>query len=293
MKIKNALILAVTLIVAACNNGEDGSDAYGNFEATDKLISSEVSGRVIQLAVEEGQELKEGDLIALIDTTQLVIKRNQLIASRKASQSKTDQVKASIEVLKAQKGVLMKDVTRVYNMYREKAATSKQVDDLQGQVHVMEKQLEGYYTQIESIKAELGVIDAQLAEIEDQLHRCNLMMPSEGTVLQKFVEQGEMAVMGKPVVKVADLNTMFLRAFVTGSQLPEIQIGQKVEVRFDKTEDTNQTIEGTISWISSSAEFTPKIVQTKEERVDLVYAVKIAIENDGRVKIGMPGEVKF
>nr|WP_321409209.1 efflux RND transporter periplasmic adaptor subunit [uncultured Carboxylicivirga sp.] len=293
MKIKNALILAVTLIVAACNNGEDGSDAYGNFEATDKLISSEVSGRVIQLAVEEGQELKEGDLIALIDTTQLVIKRNQLIASRKASQSKTAQVKASIEVLKAQKGVLMKDVTRVYNMYREKAATSKQVDDLQGQVHVMEKQLEGYYTQIESIKAELGVIDAQLAEIEDQLHRCNLMMPSEGTVLQKFVEQGEMAVMGKPVVKVADLNTMFLRAFVTGSQLPEIKIGQKVEVRFDKTEDTNQTIDGTISWISSSAEFTPKIVQTKEERVDLVYAVKIAIENDGRVKIGMPGEVKF
>ncbi|MBS2100465.1 HlyD family efflux transporter periplasmic adaptor subunit [Carboxylicivirga linearis] len=289
----NLIGITFLILLAACNNGESDSDAYGNFEATDKLISSEVSGRVMQLKVDEGQELNVGDVIALVDTTQLIIKRKQLNASRIASQSKIEQVKASIDVLNAQKGVLMKDVTRVYNMYREKAATSKQVDDLQGQVQVMDKQLIGYQTQIASVKAELEVIDAQIAEVEDLLSRCTITMPSEGTVLQKFVEQGEMVMIGKPVVKVADLNEMYLRAFVTGSQLPNIKIGQKVEVRFDKTEDSNQVMEGTISWISSSAEFTPKIVQTKEERVDLVYAIKIAVQNDGRVKIGMPGEVKF
>jgi len=293
MRMINVIGIAFLFLVVSCNNGEDISDAYGNFEATDKLISSEVSGRVIQLKVDEGQKLNVGDVIALVDTTQLIIKRKQLKASRIASKSKIEQVKASMDVLKAQKGVLMKDVTRVYNMYREKAATSKQVDDLQGQVQVMDKQLIGYQTQIASVNAELEVIDAQIAAVEDQLSRCTIAMPSGGTVLQKFVEQGEMAVMGKPVVKVADLDEMYLRAFVTGSQLPNIKLGQKVAVRFDKTEDSNQTIEGTISWISSSAEFTPKIVQTKEERVDLVYAIKIAVQNDGRVKIGMPGEVKF
>ena len=293
MRMINIIGIAFLILLAACNNGETDSDAYGNFEATDKLISSEVSGRVIQLKVDEGQKLNDGDVIALVDTTQLIIKRKQLNASRIASQSKIEQIKASIDVLNAQKGVLMKDVTRVYNMYRDKAATSKQVDDLQGQVQVMDKQLIGYQTQIASVKAELEVIDAQIAEVADKLNRCTITMLSSGTILQKFVEQGEMAVMGKPVVKVADLNEMYLRAFVTGSQLPNIKIGQKVEVRFDKTEDSIQSMEGTISWISSSAEFTPKIVQTKEERVDLVYAIKIAVQNDGRIKIGMPGEVKF
>nr|WP_319399090.1 HlyD family efflux transporter periplasmic adaptor subunit [uncultured Carboxylicivirga sp.] len=293
MKIKYALIMVVVLLASACSNGDDASDAYGNFEATDKLISSEVSGRVLRLKVDEGQQLKQGDLIALIDTVQLTIKRNQLFASRKAALSKIDQVKASMGVLNAQKEVVKKDLQRVSNMYKENAATIKQLDDLQGQEQVMDKQLIGYRAQIESINAEVAVTDAQLTEIEDQLRRCSLIMPSDGTVLQKFVEQGEIAVMGKPVIKVADLNQMYLRAFVSGSQLPNIKIGQKVVVRFDKSEDSNQTMNGTISWISSLAEFTPKIVQTKEERVDLVYAIKVAIENDGRVKIGMPGEVKF
>lgn len=293
INIKNIFWVALLAIAVSCNNGEEDSDAYGNFEATDIQISAEVNGRILQLEAEEGQRLKKSELIALIDTVPLLLKRNQLMASRKAAQSKIDQVQASVEVLKAQKGVLMKDVTRVYNMFRDKAATSKQVDDLQGQLQVMDKQLAGLQTQISSVYAELNVIDAQLTEVADQLARCWLTMPLEGTVLQRYAEKGEMAVVGRPVIKVADLDNMYLRAFVSGSQLPGIKIGQKVEVRFDQTEDSNQSLEGTISWISSSAEFTPKIVQTKEERVDLVYAIKVAIRNDGRVKIGMPGEVKF
>lgn len=293
MKLKIALLLTITTIMVACHNGEDGADAYGNFEATDKLISAEVNGRILQLDVEEGQKLKMGQMIASIDTTQLVLKMKQLEASHLASKSKIEQVNANIQVLKTQKSVVEKDLKRVQQMYADKAATSKQLDDLQGQVQVMDKQLMGMQTQIASVNAELEVIDAQLNEVLDQLDRCQLKMPSDGTVLQKFLEQGEMAVLGRPIIKVADLDNMYLRAFVSGSQLPNVKIGQKVTVSFDKTEDTNQSISGTITWISSEAEFTPKIVQTKEERIDLVYAIKVGIENDGRVKIGMPGEVTW
>lgn len=287
-------ILTVFLIIFySCGSEDVESDAFGNFEATDILISSEANGKVIRLLVEEGEALKKGDIVAIIDTTQLHIKKTQMQASHKAAESKIAQIKAQKEVLRAQKGVLMKDVTRVYNMFRDKAATSKQVDDLQGQVHVMDKQLEGFDSQIASVKAEMEVINTQLLELQDQINRCTTAMPSNGTILQKFAEQGEMTAMAKPLIKIADLNKMYLRAFITGAQLPAVKIGQEVEIRFDKTEDSNQTIKGTISWISAKAEFTPKIIQTKEERVDLVYAIKVAVQNDGRIKIGMPGELKL
>ncbi len=281
------------LSLGACKTSDSESDAFGNFEATEVLISSEANGKVIQLLVDEGQELNNGEVLAIVDTSQLSIKKSQLKASFAVAQSRIIQIEAQKEVLRAQKGVLMKDVSRVYNMFRDKAATSKQVDDLQGQVHVMDKQLEGFDSQVGSVYAELNVINTQLIEVNDQINRCTITMPSNGTILQKYIEQGEMASIGKPVVKVADLNKMYLRAFISGSQLPNVKIGQEVEVRFDMNEDHNQSIKGSVSWISSNAEFTPKIIQTKEERVDLVYAIKVIIQNDGCVKIGMPGEVKF
>lgn len=276
-----------------CQNSDDASDAYGNFEATDAIVSSEVSGRVLQVNVDEGELVSKGELISLIDTTMLSIKRQQLLASKRAALSKIAQINASKGVLKAQRAVLAKDVERIYNMYKDNAATSKQLDDAQGQLHVMEKQMLGFDSQIVSVYAEVDVIDTQITELNDQLERCEVRMPMEATILQKFVENGEMSMVGKPVVKVADLSQMYLRAFVSGSQLSQVEIGQVVEVRFDKNKKENHTLSGKVSWISSSAEFTPKIIQTKEERVDLVYAIKVEVENNGQIKIGMPGEIKF
>ncbi|MCU4175466.1 HlyD family secretion protein [Carboxylicivirga sp. N1Y90] len=281
------------LALVGCQNSDDASDAYGNFEATDAIISSEVSGKVLQVYVDEGELVPRGELITLIDTTILSIKKQQLFSSKAAAYSKIAQVNASKEVLKAQRAVLAKDVERIYNMYKDNAATSKQLDDVQGQLRVMEKQMLGFDSQIESIHAEVAVIEAQVIELNDQLERCEIRMPMEATILQKFVENGEMSMAGKPVVKVADLSKMYLRAFISGSQLSQVEIGQSVEVRYDKNKSDNSSINGKISWISSSAEFTPKIIQTKEERVDLVYAIKVLVENNGQIKIGMPGEIKF
>lgn len=285
--------IVLLLMLVGCQSGDYNSDAYGNFEATEATISSEVSGKALQVSVNEGDLLDEGQEIVLVDTVQLHIKWQQLLASKYSAQSKIAQVNASKEVLKAQRGVLSKDVGRTFNMYKEKAATSKQLDDVQGQLLVMDKQMLGFDVQIKSILAELAVIDAQILELRDRLERCFVYAPFQSTVLEKYVENGEMVMTGKPILKVADLSEMYLRAYVSGSQLTQVKIGQSVEVRYDKNKNENASLEGTVTWISSSAEFTPKIIQTKEERVDLVYAIKVRVKNNGQLKIGMPGELKF
>lgn len=287
------LILFLVVALAACDNGNGDADAYGNFEAIETFVSAEVNGKALELNAEEGQELKEGSRIGLIDTVPVVIKRDQLLATRSSAVTKLEQVNASLEVLKAQKLILKKDFERIKKMKNDGAATQKQFDDVEGQLNVMEQQEKSFRAQMNTIHAEVKVIDAQLDGVLDQLNRCHVLMPITGTVLQKFSEKGEMIVAGKPILKVADLSTVYLRAYVTGKQLPHIRLGQKVEVLFDKDESSNQSVDGTISWISSAAEFTPKIIQTKEERVDQVYAIKVLVKNDGRLKIGMPGEVKF
>ncbi len=193
----------------------------------------------------------------------------------------------------AQKEILEKDFQRLSNMLKDGAATQKQYDDVEGQMVVIDRQVKSHQAQLNSIVAEVAVVDTQIAALEDQLSRCRVRMPVRGTILQKFNQTGELAVAGKPLAKVADLERLYLRAYVSGNQLPNIKIGQKVTVLIDRDKKTNQSLEGTITWIASSAEFTPKIIQTKEERVDQVYAIKVLVLNDGRVKIGMPGEVKF
>ncbi|TAJ13190.1 HlyD family efflux transporter periplasmic adaptor subunit [Marinilabiliaceae bacterium JC017] len=286
-------MLGLTMFLAACNNNSEESDAYGNFEATEVLVSAEVNGRSLRLTAEEGDVINKGAVICVIDTVPLTIKRDQLGASKLAALSKLNQVKAQIAVLKAQKKVAQKDFNRIEKMHNDGAATARQFDEAEGQLTVMDRQLDSYHTQIKSVRAEVAVVERQIEEVLDQLSRCEVKMPIQGTVLQKFSEEGELIAGGKPIIKVADLERMYLRAYVSGKQLPQLKLGQKVKVLFDKDASTNQSIDGVVSWISSSAEFTPKIIQTKEERVDLVYAVKVKIQNDGRVKIGMPGEVKF
>lgn len=291
--IRYYFILLILSVLTACQSGDGESDAYGNFEAIETFVSSEVTGKALQLNAKEGQVLKTGTLVCLVDTVPIVIKRDQLEASRLAAISKLDQVNASLEVLMAQKEVLQKDFQRVTKMLKDGAATQKQFDDVEGQLTVLDRQADSHQAQMNSIHAEVKVVEAQLAGVLDQLKRCGVKMPLDGTILQKYSEAGEMIMAGKPILKVANLETIYLRAYVTGKQLPAIQLNQKVQVIFDKDETTDQSMEGTISWISSSAEFTPKIIQTKEERVDQVYAIKVLVKNDGRLKIGMPGEVKF
>ncbi|MBI9060820.1 MAG: HlyD family efflux transporter periplasmic adaptor subunit [Marinilabiliaceae bacterium] len=291
--IRYYFILLILSVLTACQSGDGESDAYGNFEAIETFVSSEVTGKALQLNVEEGQVLKTGTLVCLVDTVPIVIKRDQLEASRLAAISKLGQVSASLEVLKAQNEVLQKDYQRITKMLKDGAATQKQFDDVEGQLTVLDRQADSHQAQMNSIRAEVKVVEAQLAGVWDQLRRCRVQMPVDGTILQKYSEAGEMIMAGKPILKVANLETIYLGAYVTGKQLPAIQLNQKVQVIFDKDEATDQSMEGTISWISSSAEFTPKIIQTKEERVDQVYAIKVLVKNDGRLKIGMPGEIKF
>lgn len=290
---KFAMYFMLAIVGLACTNIDSESDAYGNFEADEVTLSAETNGRLLLLDFKEGDQVNEGQLLAVVDTTQLSLKRQSLQAVYNATQTRLAQVAAEQAVIRAQMDVLKNDRQRIEAMHKEGAATDKQVDDLNGQLTVFAKQLEGSATRMNSAKAELAVQAAQLNELDDQLIRCNIKSPLTGTVLLKLAEQGELVNAGKPIAKVANINEMYLRAYVSGAQLPQLKIGQEVEVRFDKDASNNQSISGVVSWIASSAEFTPKIIQTKEERVNLVYAIKVLVQNDGRIKIGMPGEVRF
>ncbi len=279
--------------ITSCHFNGEVSDAYGNFEATEKYISAEIPGKIMLMNAEEGMILHKNDLICLIDTVPYQLKLNQLFAQKKMAEMKIKQVNSAVAVLQAQNKTAQKDADRLHKMFADGAATQKQVDDVNGRLDVLIQQIAGQQVAKESAASEIVVIESQIDELLDQLNRCRVVAPSEGTVLQKIAEQGELMAAGKPVIKMADLKTIYLRAYISGNQLPGVKLGQNVEVLFDKNKDVNQSVDGVVSWISSSAEFTPKIIQTKDERVDLVYAIKIEVKNDGRLKIGMPGEVKF
>ena len=287
------LLLLVGVIFTACSGGNDLSDAYGNFEATEITISAEATGKLIQFNIEEGQTIKQGDVIGVIDTTQLFLKKEQLESSKKAISTKFGSVVAQINVLKEQKQNAEKDQKRVETMFNSKAATQKQLDDINGNIAVINKQINQIETQNPGIINELKSIEAQIDQIQDLMKKSVIVNPIDGTVLNKYAEQYEMAVAGKPLYKIADISSMYLKAYVSGDQLSKINIGKKVRVFIDNSKKELQSFEGIISWISSQSEFTPKIIQTKDERVNMVYAIKVKVKNDGKLKIGMPGEVKF
>ncbi len=286
-------LIALTALLFSCTGNNDKSDAYGNFEATEIIVSAEAGGRILRFDIEEGQDLKAGQQVGLIDSTDLYLKAEQLKAQKKAVATRSPGVAAQIEVQLQQKANLEIDKTRLEKLFRDKAATQKQLDDINGALDLVDRQITSIRTQHSGIAEEMEVIQKQIALTREALKKCHIMNPADGTVLVKYAETGELAMPGKSLYKLADLRQMELRVYVSGNQLPGIKIGQKVQVLLDKDSKTNQALEGVVSWISQKAEFTPKIIQTKEERVNLVYAVKILVPNDGRIKISMPGEVNF
>ena len=290
---RNLLIMLFATLLFSCNNTDEKSDAFGNFEADPVIISSESAGKILQLNVEKGQKIEKGFVAAIIDTIQVDLKLKQIDAQKAAIISKRQSIQSQVAVFEEQIKNLKKNEYRISKMLSDGAATQKQLDDITGQMDVIKKQIENTKTQFTSVNKELEVLEAQKAATDDMLDRCTVTSPADGTILETYVEQGELATQGKPLFKIADMDELTLKVYVSGAQLPSVKIGQSVNVLIDKSEKENQTLAGQVTWISSEAEFTPKIIQTKEERVKLVYAVKVAVKNDGSLKIGMPGEVSW
>jgi len=287
-------IIALSLLVlAACKNGEKKSDAYGNFEVVETIVSSETAGRLLSMEVKQGDLLEAGKLIALIDTTELVLKKLQTKAQLVASETKRQNVSAQINVLKEQKKNVLITQQRIIKMFADKAATQQQMDDINGQINVIDKQIAATNTQFQLIASDMDVIQRQQDLLTEQLIKCRINSPIKGTVLETYLETGELATPGKPVLKMADLSNLELKVYVSGTQLTNVKLGNEVKVLIDSGNSEMQNLTGKITWISSESEFTPKIIQTKEERVKLMYGIKILVPNDGRLKIGMPGEVVF
>ncbi len=283
-------IILVSIVLSSCNKNSENADAYGNFETTEVTVSSETNGKIEFLNIEEGNEIKKGEIVALIDTLQLHFNKEQLKASIATVQSKSASVLSQISVLNEQLKTAKIEQNRILNMFNENAATKRQVDEIEGKVNVIIKQINSVQTQNAPILNEVKSIEVQIAKLEDQIKKSQVINPIDGTVLTKYAETSEITAFGKPLYKIANLNEMELRVYFSETQLPQIKIGQHVKVVIDSN-DSTKSYNGTISWISSQAEFTPKVIQTKEERTNLVYAVKVKVKNDGNLKIGMPAEV--
>ncbi|MFC2119198.1 HlyD family secretion protein [Bacteroidota bacterium] len=286
------IFLTLTTISISCSSDNDKPDAYGNFEALETFVSAEANGRILELNIVEGQDLEAGDTVGFIDASGLNLQLEQLIAKKAAVSANVSNVNAQIELQKEQKRIFLIEKTRVENMLESGAATAKNLDDLNGKISLIEKQITSIRTQYNKISKELITIDKQADIIKDQISRCIIKSPIKGSVLQKYSMAHEMTVMGKTLFKISDLSYLNLRAYITGNQLGIVKLGQEVKVMTDNIDGLIETT-GEIIWISPKAEFTPKIIQTKEERVNLVYAMKIRVKNDGSLKIGMPGEVRF
>ncbi|HSH50780.1 MAG TPA: HlyD family efflux transporter periplasmic adaptor subunit [Bacteroidales bacterium] len=292
MKSKIYLLL-ILLLLASCNGNDTISDAYGNFEAREIIVSAESQGKLIQFNIEEGEYLKKNQYVGWVDTSILHIQKKQLLAQKQAVASKLVNIKAQIEVQQEQKQNMLTEKNRVEKLYNDQAATKQKLDDINGKYEVLLKQIEATKTQINSIDKEMKVMDHQIDLVDEQIKKAKIINPVNGTVLEKYVEESEIAAMGKALYKIARLDEIVLRIYISGAQLPSVKLGQKVTVIVDEDKKTDQEFEGKVIWISDQAEFTPKIIQTKEERVSMVYAVKVRVKNDGTMKIGMPGEVRF
>ncbi|WP_163516895.1 HlyD family secretion protein [Gelidibacter japonicus] len=281
-------IAATTLFSCSDSNGK--ADGYGNFEATEITVSAENTGKLMQLEVSEGDQIMKDKFIGYIDTIPLALKREQLEVSKAVISSRSKGVLSQINVLNAQLKTANTNRERTENLIKDNAGTQKQLDDVQGQIDVIKNQIRSVEIQNAPVVNELKSIDVQLKQIDDQVHKSKIINPINGTVLTKYAEPNEITVFGKPLYKIADLSIMQLRVYISETQLANIKIGQEVTVKIDDA-DTMKSYKGKISWIASEAEFTPKIIQTKEERVALVYAVKVDVVNDGSLKIGMPAEM--
>ena len=294
---KITILASVALMLAACGGNEKEYDATGTFEATETTVFAEQSGALLTFSVNEGDNIEANKEVGLIDTTQVWLKIQQLGATKEVYQSQKPDMEAQIAATRQQLAKAQQEEQRFHELVADGAAPSKMLDDASSQVKVLQKQLAAQQsalsTSTRSLDKQMAATDVQVSQLRDQLRKCHIVTPTKGTVLEKYVERGEFVVIGKPLFKMADTEAMYLRAYVTSAQLQNIKIGQQVEVFADYGDGQKKEYDGTISWISSRSEFTPKTILTDDERADLVYAVKVAIRSDGFVKIGMYGEVKL
>ena len=290
------IIIASLVFLYSCGKSNEQYDASGTFEATEIMVSSEASGKILQFGAQEGELLQPGNEIVLIDTLQLFLKKQQLLSSINALQSRRPEVNKQIAAVQQQIATAKTEKQRAENLVKASAANQKMLDDINAQIVVLEKQLAAQKSTLDisnrGISDDVATMEIQVAQLDDQLLKCRIASPINGTLLVKYAQVGELAMPGKALFKVADMESMILRAYITSDQLTQLKIGQTVKVFADFGEGTRE-YSGTISWISGKAEFTPKTIQTKDERANLVYAVKIAVKNDGYLKIGMYGQVKL
>ncbi|MDD4970140.1 MAG: HlyD family efflux transporter periplasmic adaptor subunit [Paludibacter sp.] len=291
------LSIAIPTFLTSCGVSKDNYDASGTFETTEVLVSAEGSGKILSFDVREGQVLAANEVVGTIDSMQLFLRKKQMITTERSMQVRRPNVQKQIAAIEQQIATAKTERKRIENLIKADAANQKQLDDVNAQISVLEKQLDAQKTTLvttnQGITDDSEGIKLQVAQLEDQLNKCKITSPIAGTVLVKYSEQGEVAAPGKALFKIADTNNMILRAYVTNGQLSKLKIGQKVKVYCDSDTKEMKEYEGTLGWISDKSEFTPKTIQTKDERANLVYAVKINVKNDGFLKIGMYGSVKF
>jgi HlyD family secretion protein len=297
-KILGGICIVLSFVIPlSCNSNKDKFDASGSFEGEEIIISAEASGVLQKFEVEEGQTVKAGQILGFIDSTQLYLKKKQLESQVKSTLSQKPNITTQIAALQVQLQAAQREQTRVSNLLKAGAATQKQMDDMNAQVDMLKRQLEAQRSSLGitsgSITEQTSPIKIQIEQTTDQLSKCRIVNPINGTVLTKYAEEKEMATPGKPLYKIADLSNLMLRAYITGDQLSQIKLNQKVKVLVDNGPDNYKEIEGIVVWISDKAEFTPKTIQTKDERANQVYAAKIKVKNDGSLKLGMYAEVKF
>ena len=282
-------------MMAACGGNEKAYDATGTFEATETTVYAEQSGALLSFSVNEGDMIEAGKEVGLIDTTQTWLKIQQMAATKEVYQSQKPDMERQIAATRQQLSKAQQDEQRYRELVADGAAPSKMLDDASSQVKVLQKQLDAQIsslsTSTRSLDKQTVAANVQIEQLRDMLRKCHIVTPTKGTVLEKYVERGEFVAIGKPLFKIADTEQMFMRAYVTSAQLQNIKIGQQVKVFADYGDGQKKAYDGTVSWISSRSEFTPKTILTDDERADLVYAVKVAVKNDGYVKIGMYGEV--
>ena len=295
-----ALLMAAVLLMTgmnSCHRKKKHADAYGVFEATEIIVSSESNGKLLSFDVKEGDTYEKGEEIGLIDTTQLYLQMMQLDASMKAALTRRPDIPSQIRTLQDKLITLEKEKIRVENLVAANAAGSKQLDDIQAEITMTKSQLEATKsmlgTQDRAVLGEIEAMRFQKLQAETAIASCHIKAPITGTVLKKYIEPNELAFQGKPLFKMADLTNMFIKVYITEDMLSDVRLNQNVEIRIDSQKDQVKKFDGKVSWISPKAEFTPKMIQTKNERVNLVYAVKISFTNDGSAKIGMPGDVVF
>jgi HlyD family secretion protein len=292
---KIILALIITFFVG-CSSENNDYIASGTFEATEVMVSSEGVGKILSLNITEGSIIKKGEIVGIIDTTQLYLKKLQILTSADAVKSRKPDIEKQIAVTEQQIANFEIEKNRIENLMKSNAVPKKQLDDVNAQIALLKKQLVALKSNLDistrGLNEESNAIAIQIKQIDDQISKCYIKSPINGTVLIKYAEEGEIAMQGKPLFKMADIENMYLRAYIISSQLADIKIGQNVKVVSDYGSNKIKEYSGTVSWISSKAEFTPKTILTKDERANLVYATKIAVKNDGFLKIGMYGKLK-